>query len=111
MRESPRLSNRSPLIHLEDCMTSIALPPTALFCNLDDNLSHELSSALHETLHIAATNCSSPGECLEQARQSQPEVLFCPFSKQLISLLCSVDCDRRRIRVLGLTRPPDAHEW
>ena len=94
---------------LEESMTSLGTAPSkALFCNLDDGLSRELRTALNDTLEIPTSEFSSPSECLQEARTSESQIIFCPFSTQLISLLSTLDS---RVPVVVVTRHPEAREW
>ncbi|MBI4908380.1 MAG: hypothetical protein HY820_32445 [Acidobacteria bacterium] len=94
-------------------MTSIGTAPaTALFYNLEETLSHELRSALGcATPEMAPANCRTLDECIEYARSTSPQVIFCPYSRQLISMLSSLDSTTPRIPVVVVTRHPEAREW
>ena len=87
-------------------------PATVLFYNLDPSLSGELRSALGDaTPEMAPANCATLDETLEMARKTEPQVIFCSYSRQLISLLASLDESLRRIPVVVVTRHPETREW
>ena len=81
---------------------------SALLCLLDPSLQAELRAALsNPELDVHTYTCSELSECCGQLTQS-PDILFCPLSKDLRTIVTSHQPDAI---VIVVSRVPDTREW
>ena len=79
----------------------------ALLCQLEPALQAELREAL-AGLNFLIYTCSEIADCCQFNRKQAPDILFCPFSDQLQTILASL---RKPIPVIVVSRVPDSREW
>jgi DNA-binding response OmpR family regulator len=87
----------------------IAVPRSALLCQLEPSLQAELKSALsHPDLAVSTYTCSGIGECRQFTDTHSPDILFCPLTPDLREF---VSCFHGRIPIIVVSRVPDTREW
>jgi DNA-binding NtrC family response regulator len=85
-----------------------ATPKIALLCHLEPSLEQELKAALaHPSIHMDTVPCQDTG--FVQSSANHAGVVFCPFSRDLATLLEATKDSR--IPVIVVTRTPETREW
>lgn len=87
----------------------IAVPRSALLCQLEPSLQAELKTALsNPELAVSTYTCDGIGECRQFTRTRYPDILFCPLSADLPAFIA---CCGDEVPVIVVSRVPDTREW
>lgn len=84
-------------------------PRLALLCHLEPSLLSELRTALsNPDLDICVDICQENEDCSRKIREQDPDIIFCPLSAELATVLASLI---REVPVIVVSRIPDTREW
>lgn len=79
---------------------------------LEGALAGELRNALsHHSLNVQTDSYSEIGDWLSPAKRDSAELIFCPFSSNLRSLLDAVSAAASSTPVVVVSRFPDVSDW
>lgn len=84
-------------------MKNITTQTRAILCGLEVDVAHELRSALGAQ-NVNAELCPDMDQMLQTAGKA--DVVFCPFSQNLLSLLKAVT-----VPVVIVSRHPEVSQW
>jgi DNA-binding response OmpR family regulator len=80
-------------------------PARAILCGLEPDVAQELRAALGMQ-DVTAQLCTDVDQALSMSRDGTADVLFCPFSLQLMTLLKAI-----AVPVVIVSRQPEVNQW